>query len=130
MHPALKHALHHKSNTQPVLPDEYAVRLPPPPPVSRKTVERARGGRAGWRWLTSKTGWLPRVALAAAVGSPCACAPPPPLSLCIALSLHAGVCARVPGANVPVCIVLLQACRKGIHKISSGMEHPLGSTLP
>ena len=58
------------------------------------------------------------------------CPPPPPLSLCIALSLHAGVCARVPGPNVPVCIVLLQACRQEIHKISSGKEIILRSNSP
>ena len=77
MHPALRHALHHRimSLHAPIslnsgfrsmpLPDEIAVRLPPPPP----------------------------------------------LSLCNALYLHAGACAHVRGQGVPACITLRLACR-------------------
>ena len=59
MHPALKHALHHWTmslhasislnsgfRSMP-LPDEIAVRLPPPPSLSLQKGGRSTGGRAG-----------------------------------------------------------------------------------
>ena len=111
------------------LPDEYAVRLPPPP-LSQERLWRGHGGVGqGGAGLPRKPGGSHVLPLRPPWGFNAPVPPPPPLSLCIALSLRAGVCARVPGPNVPVCIVLLQACRQEIHKISSGMEHPLDSTL-
>ena len=142
MHPALRHALHHWTmslhasislnsgfRSMP-LPDEIAVRPPPPlpqpPERGRSTGGRAGGALAYLEGRVTST----RSPCGRCGGLPASVRLPPPLSLCIALYLHAGVCARVPGPVVPVCRVLRQACRLVCHRSSIGMAHPPGSTLP
>ena len=102
----------------------------PPPSSLKKDSGEGTGGKGRVALAYLKNRLAPTRCPCGRRGVSLRPCPPPPLSLCIALSLHAGVCARVPGPNVPVCIVLLQACRQKSHNISCGMEHPLGSTLP
>ena len=84
------------------LPDENAVRLPPPPSVSRKDRGEGTGGVGqGGAGLPRKPGGSHVLPLRLLCGSPCACAPPPPPSASV---LH---CPYMQGC---VHAFLVQAC--------------------